>query len=237
VPYCNYGYYYPANYSTTYVVAAADETVAAAPDANAVAALEPDADSAAQFAEQGEANFRAGKYREALRDWKHALVDDPRNGGVMLLLAQTLFALGQYDEAAGATQAAMQMLPEDKWGVVATNYSQLYGNTADYTTQLRALEKARTDEPDNPALRFLLGFHYGFLNYPKNAVKELDKALTLVPKDLGSFKLRQMFAAKWPEAPPPPAAAVEAAKEAEQQGPAGEGAPPAPAPAPAPTPA
>ena len=63
----------------------------------------------------------------------------------------------------------------------------------------------------------MLGFHFGYLGYPKQAVKELDKALTLAPKDLGSRKVRDIFAAKWPEAPPLPAAAVEAAKEASEK--------------------
>ena len=94
--------------------------------------------------------------------------------------------MGRYDEAAGATQAAMQMLPEDKWGVVIANYTHLYGNIQDYTDQLKALEKARDAKPDSPALHFLLGFHFGYLNYPKQAVKELDKALTMAPKDLGA---------------------------------------------------
>ena len=151
-----------------------------------------------------------------MRDWQHALVDDPKNGGIMMLMAQTLFQLGQYDDAAGATQAAMSMLPEDKWGVVVTNYSQLYGNVQDYTNQLKALEKARDAKPDSPALHFLLGFQFGYLGYPKNAVKELDRTLTVAPKDLGAFKIRAVFAAKWPEAPPVPAAAAEAAKEAEK---------------------
>lgn len=218
-----YGYgAYNNGYATTYA--------AAAPVDTAVAAV----DSDGQFAEQGEADFKAGNYKAAARDWKHALVDDPQNGAIMMLLAQTLLALGQYDEAAGATQAAMQMLPEDKWGVVVSNYTQLYGNPQDYTDQLKAVEKARDANPESPALRFLLGFHFGYLNYPKNAVTELDKGLTVAPKDLGAFKLRQIFAAKWPEAPAPPPAAVEAAKEAEsQQPPAGKGppgAPPAPAP-------
>jgi tetratricopeptide (TPR) repeat protein len=136
-----------------------------------------------------------------------------------MLMAQALFAMGQYDEAAGATQAGMQMLPEDKWGVVMANYSQLYGNVQDYTDQLKALEKARDVKPDSPALRFLLGYHFGYLGYPKHAVRELDKALTMAPKDLGSRKVRDIFAAKWPEAPPLPAAAVEAAKELEKAGP------------------
>ena len=142
----------------------------------------------------------------------------------MMLMAQTLFALGQYDDAAGATQAGMQMLPEDKWGVVIANYTQLYGNVQDYTDQLKALEKARDAKQDSPALHFLAGFHFGYLGYPKHAVKELDKTLTLAPKDLGARKVRDIFAAKWPEAPPLPAAAVEAAAEAAKQG----GGPPKP---------
>jgi hypothetical protein len=181
--YGNGGYGYGANYA---VAAQADPTTGA-------------------FADQGEADFKAGKYQAAARDWQHALIDDPKNGGIIMMLAQALFATGQYDEAAGATQAAMQALPEDKWGVVVTNYSQLYGNVQDYTDQLRALEKARDAKPDNPAIRFLLGFHFGYLGYPKQAVRELDKAMTLAPKDLGSRKIREIFAAKMPDAPPPPA--------------------------------
>jgi hypothetical protein len=78
-------------------------------------------------------------------------------------LAQALFAAGQYEEAAGATQAGMQMLPEEKWGVVIRGYQELYGDMQDYTNQIRALEKARTEKPDSPALRFLLGFQFGYL--------------------------------------------------------------------------
>ncbi len=173
------------------------------------------------FADQGEVDFKAGKYQAAARDWQHALIDDPKNGAIVMLMAQTLFALGQYDEAAGATQAAMQMLPEDKWGVVVTNYSQLYGNIQDYTDQLRALEKARDAKPDDPAIRFLLGFHFGYLGYPKQAVRELDKAMTLAPKDLGSRKIREIFAAKLPDAPPPPALPADDAAPGDAK-PAGE---------------
>ncbi len=81
-----------------------------------------------------------------------------------------------------------------EWGSVVKNYSQLYGNIGDYTTQLKALEIARDAKPENPALRFLLGYHFGYLGYPKQAVRELDKALDLQPQDLGSQKLRDIFA-------------------------------------------
>lgn len=176
-----------------------------------------DPTAAADFADQGETDFKAGNYEAAHRDLRHALVDDPDNGMLVMMLAQTLFALGQYDEAAGATQGAMQMLPEEQWGFIVENYAQLYGNVQDYTNQVKALEKARDEQPDSPALRFLLGFHFGYLGYPKHAVRELDKGLTLAPEDIGAVKLRELFAAKWPEAPPLPAAAAEAARQFEQQ--------------------
>jgi tetratricopeptide (TPR) repeat protein len=126
----------------------------------------------------------------------------------------------------------MQMLPEDKWGVVVSNYSQLYGNVQDYTDQVRNLEAARKENPESPALRFLLGFQYGYLNYPKQAVRELDQALTLAPRDLGSLKVREIFAAQWPEAPPLPAAVLEAQSPQPGATPATPPATPAKLPAP-----
>ncbi len=153
-------------------------------------------EEALDYAGQGESDFKQGKYKAAVQNWRHALVDDPRNGAIVLLLGQALFALGQYDEAAGATQAALAMLPEDKWGAVVTHYKELYPNIADYTTQLRALEKARDAKPEVPALHFLLGYHFGYLNYPKHAVRELDKVLAAVPQDKIAQKLRDEFAAK-----------------------------------------
>ncbi len=99
--------------------------------------------TAADFSAQGEADFKAGKYQAAARNFRHVLVDDPTNAGALMLLGHTAFALGQYNEAAGATEMAMKSLPQEKWGAVITNYTQLYGKTQDYTDQLRALEKAQ----------------------------------------------------------------------------------------------
>ena len=135
------------------------------PEDTAVAAVDGQNDG--QFADQGEADFKAGNYKAAARDWQHALVDDPQNGAIMMLLAQALLALGQYDEAAGATQAAMQMLPEDKWGVVVTNYAQLYGNPQDYTDQLKAVEKARDANPEIPGFAIPVGLSLRVFELPE----------------------------------------------------------------------
>ncbi len=140
-----------------------------------------DADNARVFAEKGETDFKARDYKSAVYAWKHAVIDDPNNGVLMMMLAQGFFATGQYNEAAGATQQAMQLLPKDDWGVVVKNYKELYGNVQDFTDQLRALEKAVKDKPNEPALRFLAGFQYAYLGFPKESIDQLDKGLKFAP--------------------------------------------------------
>ena len=67
---------------------------------------------------------------------------------------------------------------------------------ADYTTQLKALEAAVKEKPDDPAMRFLLGFQYGYLNYPEPAVRELGKAVDLEGRDPAARRLHDLFAKK-----------------------------------------
>jgi tetratricopeptide (TPR) repeat protein len=148
------------------------------------------------FTGNGEADFKAGRYAAAIQNWRHALVDDPHNGGLVLMLSQALLQLGQYDEAAGAAQAGIRMLPAEKWGAVVVNYKELYGNFQEYTSQLKVIEKARDAKPESPAIHFLLGYNFGFLGYPKHAVRELDKVIELEPKDEIAVKLRDYFKAK-----------------------------------------
>ena len=61
------------------------------------------------------------------------------------------------------------------------------------TNQLRSLEQARTSQPNEASLRFLLGYHYGFLGYPSQAVVELDKATAIEPKVNEPAQLKALF--------------------------------------------
>jgi hypothetical protein len=151
---------------------------------------------AIDYAQRGELDFHNGQYDQAVRNWRHALVDRPNNGGLVLLLGQGLFQTGNFAEAAGAIQHGLAMLPQDQWGVVVGKYAQLYGATGDYTAALRTLEKARNDNPKDPAVRFLLGYHYAYLGYPKEAVRELDELIKLAPGDTVGKKIRDAAAAK-----------------------------------------
>ena len=203
-----YSYYPSPLYSRAYALPlynttalAAIPTVAAIPAAlSAPSVLDQPAVappvSGDEFAVMGESNFHDRKYEEAVVAWKHALVDDPSNGACVLLLAQALFQTGKFEEAAGATQQAAYMLPSESWSVVSGNYRELYSNIQDYTDKLRALEKARDEKPNEPAFHFLLGWHYGYLGYPKQAITELNKVIELAPNDEIAAKVRESMLAK-----------------------------------------
>ena len=120
-----------------------------------------------------------------MQDWRHALVDNPNNGGVVLLMSQALFALGQYDVAANGVQMAMQMLPEAEWGNLVKNYKDLYPNIQNYTDQLKALEKGSEVHLTIPARCVSCSAIAGYLGYPKQAVRELDKAEDMQAQDIG----------------------------------------------------
>jgi tetratricopeptide (TPR) repeat protein len=148
------------------------------------------------YAALGDQAFKAGRYDDAIHYWQHALLDDPHNAGLVMLLGQAYFATQRYDVAAGAVQQAMRMLPSEKWGLVVRNYAEIYSGNQAYTNQLRALEHARSQKPDSPALRFLLGYHYGYLGYPRQAVQELDVAVKLNSHDTIASQLRDLMRSK-----------------------------------------
>lgn len=192
---------------------------ATAPAVAAQPAAQPATTASGPFAQQAELEFKDRNYKAAIKSWRHALVDDPQNGVLVLMLAQALFADGQFDEAAGAVQQGLSLLPDDQLGVVVSNYKELYSSVQDYTNQLRALEKAAKAEPDEPAKLFLLGYHYGYLGYPTHAIKKLDQLLKIAPEDQMAHRLRDLMAAKSPATEEKPAPDAPAATGGEARAP------------------
>jgi len=141
---------------------------------------------------KGQAAFHAADYSKAVHQFRHAAVDDPQNPRLLLLLSQSLLATGRFDEAAGAAQAAMRHLPKDQWGSVVTRYAELYGRPEDYTSHLRSLEAAIRERPKDPALRFLIAYHYSYLGFRKEALEQLDRVAIELPRDEIARDLRKL---------------------------------------------
>ncbi|MBS0263839.1 MAG: tetratricopeptide repeat protein [Planctomycetes bacterium] len=216
--YCGYPVYSYTTYANTYYVNDSPASGTAAPSnvgsANSgttapppppAARFEPRAPNsdAQAFVDRAETAFHNGEYAVAVQAFRHAAVDDPQNALITLLLGQALFATGQFDEAAGATQAALRQLAREQWGVTVTHYAELYGKPADYTDQLHSLESAIRKHPDDPALRFLAGYHYAYLGFTTEAIDQLNVALKLAPRDEISRQLRQDLQKKHDQPAPP----------------------------------
>lgn len=68
-----------------------------APQPQFAVASGDDAATSGGFAAKGEASFKAGDYAGAVYAWRHAVIDDPQNPVIAMMLGQALFATGKYD--------------------------------------------------------------------------------------------------------------------------------------------
>jgi len=145
-----------------------------------------------EFQNRAEQAFRAGRYDEAVRLANHAAVEMPRNGKLFLFMSQALFAVGDYGAASAAAHQGLGLSPEKAWGSVVSDFRQYYSGD-DYTAQLRRLEKFVSENKDAAFARFLLGYHYGFLGYEKEARAELEAAIELEERDQLAGHLLERF--------------------------------------------
>jgi thioredoxin-like negative regulator of GroEL len=137
------------------------------------------------YAQSGMEYFQAGKYPEAVRALRHAVVDDPRNGGLLALTGQALFASGSLNEAAGALQQSLAAMPESQWVDTSSRVAKLAPAQA-----TESLRKEIEKNPNSPALRFLAAYQsFGQADY-KQAQTHLDALLKVAPDDVMSKKFQ-----------------------------------------------
>jgi tetratricopeptide (TPR) repeat protein len=149
-------------------------------------AIEPTRPAAeTNYAQSGMEHFQAGRYPEAVRALRHAVVDDPRNGGLLALTGQALFASGSLNEAAGALQQSLAAMPETQWVDASSRVAKLAPAEA-----TEALRKAIDKDPNSPGLRFLAAYQsFGQADY-KQAQTHLDALLKVAPDDTLSKKFQ-----------------------------------------------
>jgi tetratricopeptide (TPR) repeat protein len=150
--------------------------------------------------------FKAGDYAKALALVNQTIKAMPNDPTLHEFRAQTLFALGRYDEAAIPLYAVLSSGPGWDW----TTLISLYNDPEVYTQQLRALEKYCTQTPNSAAGHFVLAYQYLTEEHPEAAVRELKTVTTLQPKDTLSAQLLQQIGqtqnqvAGSPDSPAPP---------------------------------
>lgn len=160
----------------------------------------PTAQAALSTVDQGLAAFKSGDYRTALSLFDSAVKSSPGDAVVHEVRALTLFALGEYAQAAATLNSLLAAAPGMDW----TTVGSLYGNVQDYTTQLRKLEQhCRVNAGDAGAF-FVLAYHYLVIGDKTNAVSILRSVIAKQPKDVTAKRMLDALA-------PPEAAAPKTA--------------------------
>ncbi|HEX3146811.1 MAG TPA: tetratricopeptide repeat protein, partial [Gemmataceae bacterium] len=146
----------------------------------------PQAEPEADFAARGQEQFLAGKYADAVKSLRHAVLDDPKNGPLLALTGEALWAAGNFNEAAGAFQQSLLATPEADWKAVAHRAARL--TPADSVT---ALGNALVKE-EQPSLRFLAAYQSFGAGKWEEATAHLDVVLKKAPDDQVAKKLREL---------------------------------------------
>jgi hypothetical protein len=123
--------------------------------------------------------FKQGAYDKALELNSKAVAKLPSDATLHEFRALTLFAQKNYREAAGGLYAVLSAGPGWNWATVWS----LYPDARTYTDQLRALETFVRANPDDAAAHFVLAYHYLMTGYNDSAIRQLEQAVKLNPKD------------------------------------------------------
>ncbi len=156
------------------------------------------ADVMAAF-EAARAAFKEGAYQKALELADKAITRLSSDAVLHEFRALTLFALGNYRDAAAALYAVLAAGPGWDWETMRS----CYPDVKTYTDQLRALEAYQKSHPNAPEASFLLAYHYLTLGYPEQASKQLEHVVALRPDDKLSAQLLQVLTQKRTDQPAP----------------------------------
>jgi tetratricopeptide (TPR) repeat protein len=133
-----------------------------------------------QIFDQARQTFMTGDYRTALRLDEQAIQKVPHDPVLHEFGALCLFALGDYDRAAGVLNSLLAVAPGMDW----TTMSALYPNVEVYTQQLRALETYCRQKPRDPAAQFVLAYQYLVAGHSDAAAGMLKNVVALQPGDM-----------------------------------------------------
>lgn len=199
----DWGYYPPA--STTVIYASAPAVVESAPEVVVVepepaaepspAAVDPGkeledrerrvADDLRTIADRhlrlGDYYFRQARFDEAAESYVRALAYVPDDGAAHFVVADALFAIGDYHYAAYMIRKGLSFAP-DLAGAVADK-REFYGDAKLFDEHLAALVKYCGEKPYDAAARLVLGYNQLFSGDREAAMLSFRRVLELEPGD------------------------------------------------------
>ncbi|MFN0199194.1 MAG: tetratricopeptide repeat protein [Planctomycetaceae bacterium] len=165
------------DYSEPLVMTPDEQTLAGDPNDSAPPA-EVTPEKLSNF-DQARTAFFAGNYDDAMTANNAALKELPNDAVIHEFRALILFALGKYQDSAATLYPVLSVGPGFDW----TTMIGLYPDVKTYTSHLRALEDYRDNNPNDPAARLVLAYHYTTAGRNDSAIEQLKKLLEISPDD------------------------------------------------------
>jgi hypothetical protein len=142
----------------------------------AVPPKEEPLDESGRLVQLGLAAFAQKEHGLAAQRFQQAAAADPQAAKPHFLLAQALFALGKYREAADAIHSGMRLKPGWPHAPFRPRRDLYQGNEDDLDTHVRRLENVAAEHPDNARFLFLLGYELWFDGRRAEAVPLFQRA-------------------------------------------------------------
>lgn len=130
-----------------------------------------------------------GDFARTLELSSQLIAAQPNSAEALLLSLHADLGLGQFTDAVADLDLACKRLPAADWDLVARDYRAYFGTAGNFTRQLRGVEAAVRDLPQDAEARLMLGYLYSALGHPAEAADQLREAQRLSAADSSTAKL------------------------------------------------
>lgn len=152
----------------------------------------------------GDWYFRQGRFEEAAESYTRALAYAPDDGSVHFVLADALFATGDYHYAAFMIRKGIEF--DAGLARADADKRSFYDDPKLFDAQLAALQKYCAEKPYDAAARLVLGYNQRFSGDREGALASFRRVLEIAPGDSAAREFLGALAE-----PKTPAAAEEGA--------------------------
>jgi len=132
-----------------------------------------------RFITLGDFYFKEGRFADAADAYARARTYAPDDATIHFVLADALFATGDYHFAAYLIAEAVRLDPEIVKAVA--DKRGFYGDAALFDKQLETLEKYILDKPYDAAAHFVYGYNLYFSGQIADAAKAFEQTLSIEP--------------------------------------------------------
>jgi tetratricopeptide (TPR) repeat protein len=143
------------------------------------------------FVNEAENLYKAGKLKQAIDQYKQAILADPKNPAIYIAMARVMVFNGQYEDAQKAAENALILNPDNSMAYAVKGWAQNF--LKDYLEAEGAVNKALELDPNNALAYAYLAEIYldrGNAEDLDSAIAKSHKAQELAPNQLETHRIR-----------------------------------------------